>query len=94
MAAGPVDAAAAAERFFRRMVGDAAWDRLSESAKDERRADGPALEAELSAIRIAEAPFDVTGLAVSPPPSVGASSRPRATGTRWPGWPSTCPGPS
>ena len=43
---GPPDhvgAAEAAERFFRRMVGDAAWDRLSESAKAERRADGPAL---------------------------------------------------
>jgi pimeloyl-ACP methyl ester carboxylesterase len=53
-----------AERFFRRMVGDAAWDRLSESAKEERRADGPALEAELAAIRTAEAPFDVTGLRI------------------------------
>jgi len=60
----PVDPAVAAERFFRRMVGDAAWDRLSESAKEERRADGPALEAELAAIRTAEAPFDVTGLRV------------------------------
>ena len=60
----PADTGAAAERFFRRMVGDAAWDRLSDAAKDERRADGPALEAELSAIRITEEPFDVTGLAV------------------------------
>jgi pimeloyl-ACP methyl ester carboxylesterase len=58
------DAAAAAERFFRRMVGDSAWDRLSEPAKAERRADGPALEAELADIRRSEAPFDVTALAV------------------------------
>ena len=53
-AGDPIDpeaAAAAAERFFRRMVGDAAWDRLPESAKVDRRADGPALAAELGAIR-------------------------------------------
>ena len=53
-----------AERFFRRMVGDGAWDRLSESAKDERRADGPALQAELAAIRVSEQPFDVARLTV------------------------------
>ncbi len=53
-----------AERFFRRMVGDAAWDRLSESAKDERRADGPALQAELAAIRVSQQPFDVSRLTV------------------------------
>ena len=58
------DPAAAAERFFRRMVGDSAWERLSEPAKDERRADGPALEAELADIRRSEAPFDVTALTV------------------------------
>jgi pimeloyl-ACP methyl ester carboxylesterase len=54
----------AAERFFRRMVGASAWERLSEAGKFERRADGPALAAELRAIRLAEAPFDVTALAV------------------------------
>jgi pimeloyl-ACP methyl ester carboxylesterase len=55
---------AAAERFFRRMVGDAAWERLPEAGKRARRADGPALAAELKAIRGTEAPFDVTGLTV------------------------------
>jgi len=60
----PADPAAAAERSFRRMVGDAAWDRLPEGAKDERRADGPALEAELAAIRLGHQPFDVTTLLV------------------------------
>jgi len=64
VAPDPASAGAAAERFFRRMMGDTAWERLSESAKDERRADGPALEAELAAIRVTEEPFDVTGLAV------------------------------
>jgi pimeloyl-ACP methyl ester carboxylesterase len=45
------------------MVGDAAWDRLPESARQERRADGPALVADLLAMR-GDAPFDVTALAV------------------------------
>jgi pimeloyl-ACP methyl ester carboxylesterase len=71
--ADPEDPAAAAERFFRRMVGDAAWERLSEAAKDERRADGPALEAELAAIRLPRAPFDVTALAV--PSTFGRGER-------------------
>ena len=55
---------ATVERFFKRMVGDAAWDRLPEATKAARRAEGPALSAELGAIRIAEAPFDVTTLSV------------------------------
>jgi pimeloyl-ACP methyl ester carboxylesterase len=58
------DPGQAAERFFRRMVGDSAWDRLPESTKEARRGDGPALAAELAAIRGAEPPFDVTALAV------------------------------
>jgi pimeloyl-ACP methyl ester carboxylesterase len=58
------DAAEAAERFFRRMVGDGAWDRLPDEVKAERRADGPALVAELGAIRLETPPFDPTDLAV------------------------------
>jgi len=53
-----------AERFFRRMVGDSAWDRLPETTKEARRADGAALAAEIAAIRVTEAPFDVTKLTV------------------------------
>jgi pimeloyl-ACP methyl ester carboxylesterase len=60
----PEAAAQAAERFFRRMVGDASWERLPETAKAARRADGPALTAELRAIRGGEAPFDVSRLSV------------------------------
>ncbi len=59
-----VDPDQEAERFFRRVVGSDAWDRLTDSARAERRADGPALVAELTAIRVAEAPFDVSRLAV------------------------------
>ena len=53
-----------AERFFRRMVGHSAWDRLPEATKEARRADGPALAAEIAGIRVREAPFDVTTLAI------------------------------
>lgn len=58
------DPSQAAEHFFRRVVGDGAWDRLSESAREERRADGPALVAELDAIRVSEPPFDVGDLRI------------------------------
>ena len=58
------DPALVAERFFRRMVGDSAWDRLPEETKDARRADGTALAAELAAIRVSAPPFDVTLLTV------------------------------
>lgn len=61
----PSDPAAEAERFFRRMVSDTAWERLPAAAKAARRADGPALVAELAALRRGTpAPFDVTALAV------------------------------
>ncbi|MGA3147379.1 MAG: alpha/beta hydrolase [Acidimicrobiales bacterium] len=66
-----------AERFFRRMMGDAAWDRLPEKGKAERRADGPALLAELDAIRIAEAPFDVTDMTIPTLYARGATSASR-----------------
>ncbi len=46
------------------MVGDRSWDRLSEDEKAARRADGPALAAELAAIRVAHPPFDVSDLRI------------------------------
>jgi pimeloyl-ACP methyl ester carboxylesterase len=63
---GPMqgDPEAEAERFFRRVVGDAAWERLSPAAKAERRADGPALVAEINAIRVADPPFDIGSMMV------------------------------
>ncbi|HLW44966.1 MAG TPA: alpha/beta hydrolase [Acidimicrobiales bacterium] len=61
-----------AERFFRRMVGDAAWERLPEEQRAGRRADGPALLADLRAIRRGT-PFDVTTLTV---PTVVSSGGP------------------
>jgi pimeloyl-ACP methyl ester carboxylesterase len=53
-----------AERFFSRMVGAAAWARLSEPSRAERRADGPALVADLRSLRGEGPPFDVTALGV------------------------------
>ncbi len=59
------DAAAHAEAFFRRVVSDEAWERLPEHAKQERRADGPALVSELADLRERGAPFG-TGEVVVP----------------------------
>jgi len=59
----PGDPGDEAEAFFRRMVGDATWDRLPAEVRARRRAEGPALVADLVAMR-GEAPFDVTALRV------------------------------
>ena len=58
------DPEAEAERFFRTMTGVPAWNRLSERAKAERRADGPALLADMHSFRGDHPPFDVTELEV------------------------------
>jgi pimeloyl-ACP methyl ester carboxylesterase len=47
-----------AENFFRRMVSDSAWERLSESERESRRLDGAALLSDLSMIRQAP-PFEL-----------------------------------
>jgi pimeloyl-ACP methyl ester carboxylesterase len=64
------------ERFFIRMISASAWERLSEEGRAQRRADGPALEADLTSMR-GERPFEVMDLTV---PSVfgmgGPSSQP------------------
>jgi pimeloyl-ACP methyl ester carboxylesterase len=65
------------ERFFSRMVGASAWARLTEVGRESRRADGPALVADLRSFRSEVPPFDVTKLEV---PAVfgmgGPTSRP------------------
>jgi pimeloyl-ACP methyl ester carboxylesterase len=66
-----------AERFFRRMMGDASWDHLPDRAKAERRADGPALVAELNGIRAAEAGYDASALSVPVIYGMGANSADR-----------------
>lgn len=57
------DPAQEVERFFRRMVGDASWERMPEAGRAERLADGPALVADLRQLH-GPAPFDVTRLSV------------------------------
>jgi pimeloyl-ACP methyl ester carboxylesterase len=52
-----------AERFFSRMVSPTAWHRLSDEGRAQRRADGPALLADLTSMR-GEQPFDVMALTV------------------------------
>jgi pimeloyl-ACP methyl ester carboxylesterase len=70
------DPADAAEGFFRRMVNDDAWERLPERARQERRAEGPALVAELSSLRSGGAPFDPARLSVPLVVGRGGESRP------------------
>jgi pimeloyl-ACP methyl ester carboxylesterase len=57
------DPAEEVERFFSRMVSPSAWQRLSDEGRANRRADGPALVADLSGLR-GDPPFDVMDLAV------------------------------
>ncbi len=52
-----------AERFFSRMVSPSAWERLSDEGRSTRRADGPALVADLTGMR-GKQPFDVGALTV------------------------------
>ncbi|HUY22193.1 MAG TPA: alpha/beta hydrolase [Acidimicrobiales bacterium] len=56
------DPATFAEGFFRRVVGDAGWDRLTDQARAARRADGPALVAELADLRRHRSPLDLSRL--------------------------------
>lgn len=69
---GTLDPGEEAARFFERMVGEGAWARLSEHQRAERRADGPALVADLHAIG-GTAPFEVTALSV---PAIVATGGP------------------
>jgi pimeloyl-ACP methyl ester carboxylesterase len=53
-----------AEMFFRRLVSDAAWERLSELERDSRRRDGPALFSDLSSLRDGSLMLDLAQLTV------------------------------
>jgi pimeloyl-ACP methyl ester carboxylesterase len=57
------DPAEEVERFFSRMVSPSAWRRLSDEGRAGRRADGPALVADLLGLR-GDPPFEVTDLTV------------------------------
>ena len=53
-----------AERFFRRIVSDSAWEHLSALERDSRRRDGPALVSDLASLRAETPPFDIATLKV------------------------------
>ncbi len=53
-----------AEHFFRRVMSDAAWERLSEPQRESRRLDGPALLVDLATVRRPAAPFNLAALRV------------------------------
>lgn len=75
--AGAGDAEDAAERFMRRMVGDERWDRLPPRTRSQRRAEGPALVAELRSIReSADPPYDPAALTVPVVAGHGTESAP------------------
>jgi pimeloyl-ACP methyl ester carboxylesterase len=52
------DPAAAAEHFLRGMIGEALWDRMPEAMREERRAEGVALVADLELCRLPSAELD------------------------------------
>ena len=82
-----------AERFFGRMVSPEAWRRLTDEGRASRRADGPALVADMTFMR-GRQPFDV--LALTTPAVFGHGGRGvarRITAPPWPGSAPTCPGP-
>lgn len=53
-----------AERFFRRVVSDSSWERLSPVERESRRLDGPALHADLTAMTAPLAPFELDEISV------------------------------
>jgi pimeloyl-ACP methyl ester carboxylesterase len=65
----------AAERFMRGMVGDEIWEKLPARTRRERRSEGPALLAELAAIR-AEPPYEPGELPVPVLAGCGTESKP------------------
>lgn len=53
------DPALEAERFFRRVVSDSSWERLSAAEQESRRLDGPALSADLRVMTAPLAPWEL-----------------------------------
>ena len=67
----------AAEWFLRRMIGDDLWDRLPESMRAERRAEGPTLVAELRSVRPpSPVPFEASAITVPVLVACGTEARP------------------
>lgn len=58
------DPRAEAERFFRRIVSNGAWERLSDTERESRLADGPALLGDLTSLHSGQQPYDLAQLKV------------------------------
>ena len=58
------DPGMAAERFFRRIMSDRAWERLGENQRESRRLDGATLLSDLRTVRNENPPFDLSTLRV------------------------------
>ena len=71
-------AGAGAERFLRRMLGDERWEALTPAEQEARRAEGPALVAELRTLRGdgGGPPFDVDALRCPVRTARGSQSKP------------------
>lgn len=72
----PAQAAAAAERFMRRMVGDDRWEALPARTREQRLAEGPALLADLHALRREQPPYDPASVQVPVVAAHGTESAP------------------
>lgn len=67
---------AAAEAFYRLVVGDATWDRLRSSDRELRRGEGTQLVAEVSDLRLASGAPELTSVRLPVVVGAGASSSP------------------
>jgi pimeloyl-ACP methyl ester carboxylesterase len=75
------DDATAAERLMRAVLGDAAWERLPAPVRARRRAEGPALRAEMRLLLAAPPAFDPLTLACRVMTVAGADSLPHHRAT-------------
>jgi pimeloyl-ACP methyl ester carboxylesterase len=73
-----LDPTVEAESFFRRMVGDSAWDRLGDEQRAERLADGPALICDLRTLR-ADRPFEPAAITMPVVLGLGSQTADRHT---------------
>ncbi len=72
-----------AETFMKRMIGVEVWDRLPAATRRQRRAEGPALVADLRSLRLGPPPFDPAAVTIPVVCGYGARSRPhQQEGTR------------
>jgi pimeloyl-ACP methyl ester carboxylesterase len=74
--AGDGPAGDVAERFMRRMIGDDRWARLPSSTRAARRAEGPALIADVAWLHGTKAPYDAAELTQPVVAGYGSQSKP------------------